>query len=164
MPGLARDAHAEALDRVVTEALKNANMSSVAEVDAVGVTVGPGLEICLRVGTEACWQQRPGHGGLEAQQALCRRAPPQVEAHVLMARLAAGIDSVPFPFLTLLTSGGRRCQLLLTEGIGQHTVLGSTLDDAAGEAFDKVARLLAQKAACGRRRRPRLGEARQKRQ
>ena len=44
---LARDAHAEALDRVVAEALARANMSSVAEVDAIGVTVGPGLEICL---------------------------------------------------------------------------------------------------------------------
>ena len=134
VPGLARDAHAEALDRVVTEALKNANMSSVAEVDAVGVTVGPGLEICLRVGTE-------GAKALALKHNKPFVGVHHLEAHVLMARLAAGIDSVPFPFLTLLTSGGH-CQLLLTKGIGQHTVLGSTLDDALGEAFDKVARLL----------------------
>ena len=134
VPGIARDAHAEALDRVVAEALRNANMSSVDEVDAIGVTVGPGLEICLRVGCE----------GAKAL-ALAHDKPfvgvHHLEAHVLMARLATGAANVPFPFLTLLTSGGH-CQLLLTTAIGEHAVLGSTLDDALGEAFDKVARLL----------------------
>jgi N6-L-threonylcarbamoyladenine synthase len=134
VPGIARDAHAEALDRVVAEALSRANMSSVAEVDAIGVTVGPGLEICLRVGTE-------GAKALAAAHDKPFVGVHHLEAHVLMARLAAGAEAVPFPFLTLLTSGGH-CQLLLTRGIGQHVVLGSTLDDALGEAFDKVARLL----------------------
>ena len=52
VPGLARDAHASVIDQMVEEALQKAGMASVAEVDAVGVTVGPGLEICLRVGCE----------------------------------------------------------------------------------------------------------------
>ncbi len=134
VPGLARDAHAEALDRVVAEALDRAGMATVADVDAIAVTVGPGLEICLRVGCE----------GAKAL-ALTHDKPfigvHHLEAHVLMARLAVGAAEVPFPFLTLLTSGGH-CQLLLTRGLGQHAVLGSTLDDALGEAFDKVARLL----------------------
>lgn len=134
VPGIARDAHAEALDRVVAQALERANMGSVDEVDAVGVTVGPGLEICLRVGTE-------GAKALAAAHSKPFVGVHHLEAHVLMARLAAGRQAVPFPFLTLLTSGGH-CQLLLTRGIGQHVVLGSTLDDALGEAFDKVARLL----------------------
>jgi N6-L-threonylcarbamoyladenine synthase len=142
VPGIARDAHAEALDRVVAEALSRANMSSVADVDAIGVTVGPGLEICLRVGCEGAKALASAHGkpfvGVH-----------HLEAHVLMTRLAAAspasagspTSSLTFPFLTLLTSGGH-CQLLLSRGVGAHEVLGSTLDDALGEAFDKVARLL----------------------
>ena len=62
MPGLARDAHAEALDRTIAEALERAGMSSVADVDAVAVTVGPGLEICLRVGCEAAKALALEHG------------------------------------------------------------------------------------------------------
>lgn len=133
-PDVARDAHAAALDRVVGEALERAGLATAADVDAIAVTVGPGLEICLRVGCE----------GAKAL-ALAHDKPfvgvHHLEAHVLMSRLAVGAADVAFPFLTLLTSGGH-CQLLLTRGLGKHAVLGSTLDDALGEAFDKVARLL----------------------
>lgn len=133
-PDVARDAHKQALDRVVAEALSRAGMSSVDDVDAVAVTVGPGLEICLRVGCE-------GAKALALEHDKPFVGVHHLEAHVLMARLAAGPEAVPFPFLTLLTSGGH-CQLLLSTGIGEHAVIGSTLDDALGEAFDKVARLL----------------------
>ncbi len=146
VPGIARDAHTAALDNTVAEALARAGMASAAEVDAVAVTVGPGLEICLRVGCEG------------AKALAVRHGKPFVgvhhlEAHVLMSRLAARAEAaaaeaaaeaappVDFPFLTLLTSGGH-CQLLLSTGLGEHSVLGSTLDDALGEAFDKVARML----------------------
>ena len=56
-----------------------------------------------------------------------------------MARLVGATtgEEVAFPFLTLLTSGGH-CQLLLSRGVGDHSVIGSTLDDALGEAYDKV--------------------------
>ena len=112
VPGLARDAHVEALDRTIDEALARAGMTTAAEVDAVAVTVGPGLEICLRVGTE-------GAKALALKHDKPFVGVHHLEAHVLMARLAVGAADVDFPFLTLLTSGGH-CQLLLTSGIGQH--------------------------------------------
>ena len=80
VPGLARDAHAEALDRVVAEALGRAGMESVAEVDAVAVTVGPGLEICLRVGCE-------GAKALAIEHGKPFVGVHHLEAHVLMSRL-----------------------------------------------------------------------------
>ena len=133
MPSVARDAHAENLERVTAEALRRAGLGSVADVDAVAVTVGPGLEICLRVGCESA-------KALAMQHAKPFIAVHHLEAHVLMARLAC--EQPPaFPFLTLLVSGGH-CMLLLSRGIGDHLVIGSTLDDALGEAYDKVARLL----------------------
>ena len=134
MPGIARDAHAEALNRTIAEALDRAGLQSVADVDAVAVTVGPGLEICLRVGTEAAKAL-----ALEHEKPFV--AVHHLEAHVLMARLACQPEPPPFPFLTLLVSGGH-CQLLYSKGVGDHLVIGSTLDDALGEAYDKVARLL----------------------
>ncbi|EOD07715.1 glycoprotease family protein, partial [Emiliania huxleyi CCMP1516] len=133
VPGIARDAHRDALGGAVELALRRAGLSSAAEVDAVAVTVGPGLEICLRVGCEEAVRLATAHGKAFV-------AVHHLEAHVLMARLACH-PPPPFPFLTLLTSGGH-CQLLLTRGIGDHQVIGSTLDDALGEAYDKVARLL----------------------
>src|SRR5262249_31555001 len=61
-----------------------------------------------------------------------------LEAHALTARLT---DDTPFPYLLLLVSGGH-CQLLVVEGVGRYVRLGTTIDDAAGEAFDKAAKLL----------------------
>lgn len=155
MPGLARDAHQQNIHRVIQQALDNAGLSSVAEdVDAIGVTVGPGLEICLRVG---CTKAR--------ELALQYNKPfvgvHHLEAHILMARLppqqpaADGMDpnrvhldnhgsfhpAMEFPFLALLVSGGH-CQLLKCIGIGSYSILGGTVDDSLGEAFDKTARLL----------------------
>ena len=152
VPGLARDAHAAEIDRVVQQALDRAGMQSAAEVDAVGVTVGPGLEICLRV------------GATKARELAIQHEKPFVgvhhlEAHILMARLPLGGEdeqvvqvaatddthastrTVAFPFLALLVSGGH-CQLMKCQGIGDYTILGGTLDDSLGEAFDKTARLL----------------------
>lgn len=151
VPGLARDAHVEQIDKVVDLAIARAGLKSAKEVDAIGVTVGPGLEICLRVGATkaralAETYQKPFVG------------VHHLEAHILMARLPLeGNDNaiqVPateethetvrtqeFPFLALLVSGGH-CLILKCLGIGKYTILGGTLDDSLGEAFDKVARLL----------------------
>lgn len=105
-----------------------------ADLTAVAVTVGPGLSMCLRVGVVA------------AQDLCAAHNTPIVpvhhmEAHALVARLAAGTETVRFPFLALLVSGGHN-QLILARGVGRYTILGSTLDDALGEAYDKTARLL----------------------
>lgn len=144
----------EAIDRVVQQALDRAGMDSVACVDAVGVTIGPGLEICLRVGANKAKQ-------LAVQYNKPFVGVHHLEAHVLMARLpladgpsGASTHPIPatdethateravdFPFLALLVSGGH-CQLLQCSGIGQYNILGGTLDDSLGEAFDKTARLL----------------------
>jgi N6-L-threonylcarbamoyladenine synthase len=145
VPGLARDAHVEKIDGVIEEALQNANLS-LEDVDAIGVTVGPGLEICLRV------------GAYKARELAVQYNKPFVgvhhlEAHVMMARIGPGVtvESTPetheseramnFPFLALLVSGGH-CQLMKCHGIGNYTIIGGTLDDSLGEAFDKTARML----------------------
>ena len=160
VPGLARDAHVAKIDSIVQEALHKAGMQSAAQVDAIGVTVGPGLEICLRVGaTKAC------------ELAIQHKKPfvgvHHLEAHVLMARLPlqdsvdaadaandadlvvlpsteeshASTRTMEFPFLALLVSGGH-CQLMKCSGVGDYTILGGTIDDSLGEAYDKTARLL----------------------
>ncbi|KAI2501973.1 Glycoprotease family [Fragilaria crotonensis] len=145
VPGLARDAHVANMDSVVEEALRNANMT-LEDIDAIGVTVGPGLEICLRVG---CNKAR--------ELAALYKKPfigiHHLEAHILMARIGSGATlpettethaserAMHFPFLALLVSGGH-CQLMKCHGIGNYTIIGGTIDDSLGEAFDKTARLL----------------------
>jgi N6-L-threonylcarbamoyladenine synthase len=131
VPGLAKTAHEEALDRVIHTALQKAG-TTLEDVDAIGVTVGPGLEICLRVGAQrAC------------QLAMEYNKPfvgiHHLEAHILMARMEN--QSLEWPFLSLLVSGGH-CQILKCEGIGKYSIVGGTLDDSLGECFDKTARLL----------------------
>lgn len=153
VPGLARDAHASVIDSMVQEALSKAGMASVGEVDAIGVTVGPGLEICLRVGCETA-------KGLAELHKKPFVAVHHLEAHCLMARLGQPVVEVEeveegaqvegkkvtspsacFPFLALLVSGGH-CMILECANVGRYRVLGGTLDDALGEAYDKAARLL----------------------
>lgn len=154
VPGLAMTAHEENIDMVIQTALTNAHMT-IEDVDAIGVTVGPGLEICLRVGCnrgrELAMQYNKPFVGVH-----------HLEAHILMARIPffkhkqstlTSIDNalihssndddraIEFPFLALLVSGGH-CQILKCLGIGRYVIIGGTLDDSLGEAFDKTARLL----------------------
>lgn len=130
VPEIAARAHAEIIDSVIERALSEASVS-LGDLDAIAVTAGPGL-----IGGVAV--------GLTTAKALAMAsgrklvALNHLEAHALTARLTAG---VAFPYLLLLVSGGH-CQLLICEGVGQFTRLGSTIDDAAGEAFDKTAKLL----------------------
>ncbi|CAM9762306.1 unnamed protein product [Heterosigma akashiwo] len=105
VPGLAMKSHQQEIDRVVAAALARAGLASAAEVDAVAVTAGPGLEICLRVGCEAAKALALEHG------------KPFVAVHHLEAHSPGGGRGVPFPFLALLTSGGH-LQLLLCEDVG----------------------------------------------
>jgi tRNA threonylcarbamoyl adenosine modification protein TsaD len=147
VPNLAREAHILQIDHVVQEALERAKMT-LDEIDAIGVTVGPGLEVCLRVG---CNKARE----LAMQHQKPFVAIHHLEAHILMARMPFDNNNtqiqnqqqthapraINFPFLALLVSGGH-CQLLKCLGIGQYAVLGGTIDDSLGEAYDKTARLL----------------------
>lgn len=131
VPNLAKDYHAEAIDGVVADALSRASVREQ-DLDAVAVTIGPGLSPCLRVGV------------LKARRiARAHRLPlvgvHHMEAHALVARVTD--RDVHFPFLVLLVSGGHNL-ILLAQGVGRYIQLGTTVDDAIGEAYDKTARLL----------------------
>ena len=130
VPEIAARAHAEVIDEVVERALRDANVS-LSDLDGIAVTAGPGL-----IGGVAV--------GLTAAKAMALAAGKRfvalnhLEAHALTVRLTEG---VAFPFLLLLVSGGH-CQLLICKGVGDFVRLGTTIDDAVGEAFDKTAKLL----------------------
>lgn len=130
VPELAARAHVEVLDRLVKRALEAAGVS-LSDVDAVAAAAGPGLIGGLLV-------------GLTTAKALAWSAGKpfvavnHLEAHALTARLT---DNVEFPYLVLLMSGGHT-QLVEVRGVGDYRRLGSTVDDALGEAFDKIGKLL----------------------
>lgn len=131
VPEIAARAHVEALIPLVEGALKDAKLT-LADVDAIAATAGPGLIGGVMV-------------GLVTAKALAHAAGKpliavnHLEGHALSPRLADA--SLEFPYLLLLVSGGH-CQLLFVEGVGQYRRLATTIDDAAGEAFDKTAKLL----------------------
>jgi len=176
VPSLAMEQHKLNINVAVDEALAQSGLK-MEDIGAVAVTQGPGLEVCLRVGMRkaqaiATEYKKPfvtvHH--LEAHCMMARLAGqiPQIgfidtpkadEATASThsppnpAKLSAGESTLPhfapkvdFPFLVLLASGGHT-SLLVCRELGDYTVLGGTLDDALGEAFDKAARLLGLQSA-----------------
>ncbi|TCP35535.1 tRNA (adenosine(37)-N6)-threonylcarbamoyltransferase complex transferase subunit TsaD [Sphingomonas sp. BK235] len=131
VPEIAARAHVEALEPLVAAALADAG-ATLADVDAVAATAGPGLIGGVMV-------------GLVTGKALAHAAGKpliavnHLEGHALSPRLADA--DLAFPYLLLLVSGGH-CQLLLIEGVARYRRLATTIDDAAGEAFDKTAKIL----------------------
>jgi N6-L-threonylcarbamoyladenine synthase len=114
--------------------LTEANLS-VADLHAVAATTGPGLIGGLIVGAGVA----KGFAIAAGKQFV---AVNHLEAHALTARLPGRVpEGAPFPYLLLLVSGGH-CQCVAVEGVGRYRRLGGTIDDAVGEAFDKVAKLL----------------------
>ena len=130
VPEVAARAHIEHLDGLIERALAEAKVA-VADLGAIAATAGPGLIGGVLVGLVTGKAIAAGAG-------LPFIAVNHLEGHALSARLS---DDVPFPFLLLLVTGGH-CQLVVAEGVGQYQRLGTTVDDAIGEAFDKCARLL----------------------
>jgi N6-L-threonylcarbamoyladenine synthase len=130
VPELAARAHVECLDEIIAEAVCRAAIS-FAELDAVAVTAGPGLIGGLLVGAMTAKAIAVVHG-------LRLIAVNHLEAHALTVGLTEGL---PPPYLLLLVSGGHT-QLLIVHDVGRYRRLGSTIDDALGEAFDKTAKLL----------------------
>ena len=126
VPEIAARAHVETIDGVVGRALADAGVT-VAQLSAIAATAGPGLVGGVMVGLSF---------GKAMALALGRPliAVNHLEGHAVSARLTA---DAPYPFLLLLVSGGH-CQLLEVAGIGACRRLGTTIDDAAGEAFDKI--------------------------
>jgi N6-L-threonylcarbamoyladenine synthase len=117
--------------QVVEEALQNANLTPF-DLSAVAVTIGPGLSLCLRVGVRKARILAGKHN-------LPMVGIHHMEAHALVARLTE--KELQFPFLALLISGGHNL-LILAQSVGQYVQLGTTIDDAIGEAYDKTARWL----------------------
>jgi len=130
VPEVAARAHLDHLDRLIRAALVEAGLG-LDDLDGVAAAAGPGLIGGLIVGTMAA-------KGIAWAAKKSFVAVNHLEAHALTARL---IDNVAFPYLLLLVSGGHS-QLLVCAGVGSYRQYGSTLDDAAGEAFDKSAKLL----------------------
>ncbi|MEX0627734.1 MAG: tRNA (adenosine(37)-N6)-threonylcarbamoyltransferase complex transferase subunit TsaD [Cucumibacter sp.] len=130
VPEIAARAHVQWLDRIVEKALREAGVT-LGETEAIAATAGPGLIGGLLVGLTFA-------KAIAAATGKPLIAVNHLEAHALTARLTEGIG---FPYLVLLVSGGHS-QFVLVEGLGRYDVLGTTVDDALGEAFDKVAKLL----------------------
>jgi len=130
VPEIAARSHLDHLDRLIAEAMRRAGLPFPA-LDGVAATGGPGLIGGVMVGVTM-------GKAIAAVHDLPFIAVNHLEGHALSARL---IDDVDFPFLLLLVSGGH-CQLLVVQDVGRYQRLGTTVDDAAGEAFDKGAKLL----------------------
>ncbi|KQU52605.1 tRNA threonylcarbamoyl adenosine modification protein TsaD [Bosea sp. Leaf344] len=130
VPEIAARAHVDAIDRIVARALEGAGVKP-AELDGIAAAAGPGLVGGVMVGLTTA----------KAIALVTGRpfiAVNHLEAHALTARLT---DSLAFPYLLLLVSGGHT-QLLAVRGVGDYLKLGGTIDDAVGEAFDKIAKML----------------------
>jgi N6-L-threonylcarbamoyladenine synthase len=130
VPELAARAHVTYLDHIIAQACREAGMA-LDQVDAIAATAGPGLIGGVLVGLTTA-------KALAAALGKPLIAINHLEGHALTARLT---DGVAFPYLMLLVSGGHS-QFVLVRGVGDYERWGTTIDDALGEAFDKVAKLL----------------------
>ena len=130
VPEIAARSHLERIDGLVEDALEEARLD-LDDLDAIAATGGPGLIGGVMVGVMAA-------KGLAFARQKPFLAINHLEGHALSVRLTEDVD---FPYLLLLVSGGH-CQLLTVRGPGDFTRLGTTIDDAVGECFDKTAKLL----------------------
>ncbi|NBX52875.1 MAG: tRNA (adenosine(37)-N6)-threonylcarbamoyltransferase complex transferase subunit TsaD [Proteobacteria bacterium] len=130
IPELSARSHLEVIDNLIIQALDEAKLD-FKDIDGFGATCGPGLIGSVIVGM-AC---------AKTLSAIFNKpflAVNHLEGHALTARLTNNIE---FPYLLLLVSGGH-CQILIAKGLGDYEKIGETIDDALGEAFDKVAQML----------------------
>lgn len=140
VPELAARAHILAIDDVIHKTLSAAG-KTIEDVDVIAATAGPGLIGGVLIG----WMAATGMAQAAGKPLV---AVNHLEGHALVPRLHAasangadGVTCIEFPYLLMLASGGH-CQILLVRGVGQYEMIGQTLDDSAGEAFDKVAKML----------------------
>ena len=130
VPELAARSHMEKIDWIVQKAITDSGRQ-IKEIDAVASTAGPGLIVCLSVGLSF---------GKAFAASINKPfiAVNHLEGHALSPKLNSNLD---YPYLLLLISGGHS-QFLSVQGLGKYKRLGTTIDDALGEAFDKTAKLL----------------------
>ncbi len=130
VPDLAARAHVEKIDWIVEKAIKDSG-KKINEIDAVAATAGPGLVVCLSVGLSFA----------KAFSYSLKKpfiAVNHLEGHALSPKLNSKLD---YPYLVLLISGGHS-QYLDVQDLGKYKRIGTTIDDALGEAYDKTAKLL----------------------
>ncbi len=130
VPEIAARCHLEHIDEILQETFKRANLKP-SDIDAVAASSGPGLIGGVVVGVMAA-------KALALALGKPFIAVNHLEGHALAARLTSDVE---YPYLLLLVSGGH-CQILIVKGVGEFERLGTTIDDAAGEAFDKVSKML----------------------
>ncbi|MBL0318348.1 MAG: tRNA (adenosine(37)-N6)-threonylcarbamoyltransferase complex transferase subunit TsaD [Alphaproteobacteria bacterium] len=130
VPEIAARAHMDHLDQLIKAVMAEANLD-FDQIDAIAVTAGPGLIGGVMVGVMMA-------KGLAYALKKPLIGVNHLEGHALTVRL---VEPVAFPYLLLLVSGGH-CQILVVKGVGHYRLLGTTIDDALGEAFDKVAKML----------------------
>jgi N6-L-threonylcarbamoyladenine synthase len=130
VPEIAARSHLHYIDNIVKQAMEEAGVS-FKDLSCVAATGGPGLIGGVMIGVMSA-------KAISLAHKIPFLAVNHLEGHALMARLT---NKVEFPYLLMLTSGGH-CQILIVEGVGKYKQLGSTIDDAAGEAFDKTAKIM----------------------
>ena len=130
VPDLAARAHVEKIDWIINEAI-NKSKINLNSIDGIAVTAGPGLIVCLTVGLGIA---KTIAGSLNKPLVVVNH----LEGHALSPKI---INKIKFPYLLLLISGGHT-QFLEVAGVGKYKRLGTTIDDAVGEAFDKTAKLI----------------------
>ena len=130
VPEIAARSHLSNLDKALKSVLKESN-TKLTEISAIAATSGPGLIGGVIVGSMFARL-------LSSALKKPFIAINHLEGHALTARLT---DNIPYPYLLLLASGGH-CQFVAVLGLGKYKILGSTIDDAVGEAFDKIAKML----------------------
>lgn len=130
VPEVAARAHVEHIDTVIKLALEKANLT-INDIDAVAATCGPGLIGGVMIGMMSA-------KAIASARKIPFIAINHLEGHLLTPRL---VEDIRFPYLALLVSGGHT-QILVAEKVGQYKRWGTTLDDAAGECFDKSAKLM----------------------
>ena len=130
VPELAPRAHVENIDYIISKALKDSGLTII-EIDGVAATAGPGLIVCLTVGLN-----------IGKSIAAFSNKPFVAVNHLEGHALSPGLENkIEFPYLLLLISGGHS-QYLIVKDINEYEQLGTTIDDALGEAFDKTAKML----------------------
>ena len=130
VPELAARSHMQNIDFIINEALKKGSVA-LKNIDGIAATAGPGLTVCLNVGLNI-------GKSLAAFLGKPFIAVNHLEGHALSPGLE---KKIKFPYLLLLISGGHS-QYIIVKGVGKYKQIGTTIDDALGEAFDKTAKIL----------------------
>ncbi|MFA5749982.1 MAG: tRNA (adenosine(37)-N6)-threonylcarbamoyltransferase complex transferase subunit TsaD [Candidatus Shapirobacteria bacterium] len=137
VPDIAKRAHMEKIEPVINTALKRAHLT-IKEIEVIAVTLGPGLAIALGIGVNKAKEL-----AIKYNKKLI--GVNHVEGHILVNliknKLGKPERKIEFPALAMTVSGGHT-KLVLVEKIGKYTVVGETLDDAAGEALDKASKIM----------------------